>query len=167
MSAVRDAVAITGLGVVCALGRGAPALREALFAGRDGIVPLDRFDVSAFGRKGFAALVPDAPPRERWIAYALEAAREAVTALDLRRYDPRRVAVVMGTSLGREDDLGAASRAVAVEVHAQGPCLTVSTACTSSTNAVGLARDLLLRGDADLVLAGGADEVTPALFAGF
>lgn len=164
---MRDAIAITGLGVVCALGRGAAALREGLFAGRDGIVPLDRFDVSPFGRKGFAALVPDAPPRERWIAYALEAAREAVASVDLTRFDPARVAVVMGTSLGRDDDLGAATRAVAAALRAQGPCFTVSTACTSSTNAVGLARDLLLRGDADLVLAGGTDEVTLALFAGF
>jgi 3-oxoacyl-[acyl-carrier-protein] synthase II len=38
-----------------------------------------------------------------------------------------------------------------------GPCVTVSTACASGTDAIGEGADLLRRGAADLVLAGGVD----------
>jgi 3-oxoacyl-[acyl-carrier-protein] synthase II len=48
-----------------------------------------------------------------------------------------------------------------------GPRLTVSTACTSSTNAIGIALDLLALGAADVVIAGGADVLTPLVLAGF
>jgi 3-oxoacyl-[acyl-carrier-protein] synthase II len=45
--------------------------------------------------------------------------------------------------------------------------VTISTACASSTNALGLGKDLLDAGVADVVLAGGADTLTPEIFAGF
>ena len=41
--------------------------------------------------------------------------------------------------------------------HAQGPNSTITTACAAGTQAVGEAFRLIQRGDADLVLAGGAD----------
>ncbi|NNF29191.1 MAG: hypothetical protein HKN73_18340, partial [Gemmatimonadetes bacterium] len=53
------------------------------------------------------------------------------------------------------------------EVGFSGPRLTICTACSSSTGAIGIARDLLLTGRADLVLCGGADVLTERVFAGF
>jgi 3-oxoacyl-[acyl-carrier-protein] synthase II len=41
--------------------------------------------------------------------------------------------------------------------HAQGPNSTITTACSAGTQAVGEAFRLIQRGDADIVLAGGAD----------
>ena len=41
--------------------------------------------------------------------------------------------------------------------HAQGPNSTITTACAAGTQAVGEAFRLIARGDADIVLAGGAD----------
>jgi 3-oxoacyl-[acyl-carrier-protein] synthase II len=41
--------------------------------------------------------------------------------------------------------------------HAQGPNSTITTACAAGTQAVGEAFRLIQRGDADIVLAGGAD----------
>jgi 3-oxoacyl-[acyl-carrier-protein] synthase II len=41
--------------------------------------------------------------------------------------------------------------------NAQGPSSTITTACTAGTQAVGEAFRLIARGDADVVLAGGAD----------
>ena len=49
----------------------------------------------------------------------------------------------------------------------KGPRITVSTACTSSTNAIGVGLDLLQQNAADVVIAGGADALTPMMFAGF
>ena len=56
---------------------------------------------------------------------------------------------------------------VADALGVRGPRITVSTACTSSTNALGLALDLLAMGAADAVLAGGADVLTPLVLSGF
>ena len=48
-----------------------------------------------------------------------------------------------------------------------GPRLTVTTACSSSTIAVGLAAEMVRSGEADLALTGGADALCRLTFAGF
>ena len=48
-----------------------------------------------------------------------------------------------------------------------GPRLTVTTACSSSTIAVGLAAEMVRSGEADVALAGGADALCRLTFAGF
>lgn len=48
-----------------------------------------------------------------------------------------------------------------------GPRVTVTTACSSSTVAVGLATEMVAAGEADVVLAGGADGLCRLTFAGF
>ena len=76
--------------------------------------------------------------------------------------------MVMGTSFGSPRlAMHEHAEKLAEHVGAKGPRLTVSTACTSSTNAIGLGCDLLRTGVADLVLAGGSDVLTPEMFAGF
>jgi len=49
----------------------------------------------------------------------------------------------------------------------RGPLLVVTTACSSSTNALGLALDLIQGDQADVVLAGGSDSLCLTTFAGF
>ncbi|MFO0602340.1 MAG: beta-ketoacyl-[acyl-carrier-protein] synthase family protein [Polyangiales bacterium] len=162
-------VVVTGVGATSAFGRGAGALRDGVFAGREVIAPIGRFDVAPFGARGVAALVPGGPERDRHAAWAVEAGREALAMAGLgdASRGGRRVALVMGTSLGRGDDLTETTAAVARSLGLDGPRVTFSTACTSSANAVGFARDLVASGDVDAALAGGADEVTLDLFAGF
>jgi 3-oxoacyl-[acyl-carrier-protein] synthase II len=46
---------------------------------------------------------------------------------------------------------------ISMVLHAQGPNSTITTACAAGTQAVGEAFRLIARGDADVVLAGGAD----------
>lgn len=165
-------VAISGLGVVSPLGIGCDALWTALAEGRDGIRPIDRFSTEPFS-VNLAATVPGWAPRgagRAAIEYASVAAREAWTEARLgdAAVDPGRIAVVLGTSLGsHEEGLHQITEIIADEIGAAGPRLTVSVACTSSTNALGVARDLLAAGTADVVLAGGTDVLTDELFAGF
>src|SRR4051812_11837455 len=52
-------------------------------------------------------------------------------------------------------NMGAAH--ISMAFNAQGPNSTITTACAAGTQAVGEAFRLIARGDADLVLAGGAD----------
>ncbi|MBK7156541.1 MAG: hypothetical protein IPH72_33035, partial [Sandaracinaceae bacterium] len=85
------------------------------------------------------------------------------------RADGARAALVFGTSIIVDTTLERPAARLAEKLGLGGPVFTVSTACTSSTYAIGLARDLLLdeRQGVDLVLAGGADVLTIELQAGF
>jgi 3-oxoacyl-[acyl-carrier-protein] synthase II len=61
-----------------------------------------------------------------------------------------------------------ASGYVAVMIGAKGPCLDVSTACATGTHALGEAARMIQRGDADVMIAGGAEaSLTPLVLAGF
>ncbi len=61
-----------------------------------------------------------------------------------------------------------ASGYIAALVGAQGPCLDVSTACATGTHALGEAAKIIERGDADVMIAGGAEAaLTPLVLAGF
>jgi 3-oxoacyl-[acyl-carrier-protein] synthase II len=182
----RPDVVVTGLGVVSSVGVGCAALWDAIALGRDGIRPVERFSTAPFG-VDLAGTVPEfararAGP-DLHVHFAVTAAREALTEARLESslgsgrgcgrgathvVPAHRLALVVGTGLAHE---GVAAwkltQAIAAAVGAEGPQITVSTACASSTNALGLARDLLARGDAEAVLAGGVDVLTEQMFAGF
>ncbi|MFE5565709.1 beta-ketoacyl-ACP synthase II [Amycolatopsis japonica] len=126
---------------------------------------------------------------------SIAAARQAIedAGLSMGEWDGARVGVVVGTGLGGMATLesqhsamaekGAgkisaltlpmflinmAAGQLAIELGARGPNLTVSTACASGATAIGVARDLLRSGAADVVVAGGADAgVTPLTVAAF
>ena len=61
--APRRRVVITGVGVVCSLGRTTGDLWQAIEDGRSGIAPITRFDASGFQTR-IAAEVPDADQRD-------------------------------------------------------------------------------------------------------
>ncbi len=61
-----------------------------------------------------------------------------------------------------------ASGYISQKLGAKGPCLDVSTACATGTHAVGEAMKIIQRGDADVMIAGGAEApLTPLVLAGF
>lgn len=122
----------------------------------------------------------------------LAAAREALddagwTPASLRR---RRVGVCIGTTVGSAmnnegfyRELRAGGRpamapidrflasnpaaALAREHGLSGPCQTVVNACSSGTDALGIAASWLRAGACDVVLAGGADELCRVTYNGF
>lgn len=169
-------VVITGQGAVCALGLGLEAIWSELAAGRDGIRLIERFSTEGFTTH-LAGMVPlpgkhevdDAKAsRERCVQYAVLAGREALTRSGVSLSAPKRIALVLGTSMGSHlGGLHEASAEVAAGLGIEGPVITVSTACASSTNALGVGRELLDQGLADVVLAGGSDVLAPEIFAGF
>ncbi|MFH8366947.1 beta-ketoacyl synthase N-terminal-like domain-containing protein [Streptomyces sp. NPDC018031] len=138
-------------------------------------------------RPGYAT-----PPghRERALDLALVAADEALAAIPRGLLDHDRTGVVLGTCnagllsarawlaeahAGREPDprlpLLATPQALAEGVAAafglRGPVLAVNTACASGAGAIGLGADLVRRGRAEAVLAGGTDAFSDVVFAGF
>lgn len=167
----RHAV-VSGMGAVSCFGHGCAALWAGIVEGRSGARPIERFATGGFTVK-HAALVPNADHAndfERCVAYGIAAGREALTEARLheRSIAPGRLALVLGTSPGDDTELvHRTTEAIARALGAGGPRLTVSTACSSSTNALGLGLELLRNAEADAVLAGGSDILTPLLFAGF
>ncbi|MFM9607121.1 beta-ketoacyl-[acyl-carrier-protein] synthase family protein [Streptomyces niveiscabiei] len=126
---------------------------------------------------------------DRSTQFALVAAAEAVTdaGLDPTGWDAPRVAVVCGSAhggtLSMEDNHhrhlssrevsalavpmmlpNMAAGELAVRLHALGPNLSPAMGCVSGTSALGLGRELILMGAADIVLAG-ASEASVSAFA--
>jgi 3-oxoacyl-[acyl-carrier-protein] synthase II len=176
-------ICVTGLGAVSALGVGVDAHREALLAGRSGITQVKRFDTSRLGTHlgatwpGWDGIQQPDPGKEASLAetalpfplheLALHAAREA-WASSGASCAPSRVALVFGTCFGQGfDEFAPVARRIAEGLGLTGPVVTISTACSSSTNAIGLGRDLLRQGHVDAVIAGGADVLLREAFAGF
>jgi 3-oxoacyl-[acyl-carrier-protein] synthase II len=133
---------------------------------------------------------------DRYAQFSLVAAKEALTDANLRmaKEAPHRVGVIVGAGMGgmvmgeREITqlfetqrphrvhpnfiptitLNSASGIVAMAHGAKGPNLTISTACSSSAHALGQALQCIRTGQADVVIAVGADaSITPLVFAGF
>jgi len=162
-------VAITGVGAVSSAGVGMGSLSQAVLGGKTNIGPIARFSTVGFSTH-IGATVPGFELRDDidlCVDYAVIAAREAMA--HARVEAPRtRIALVLGSSLGsRRTHMFELTDRIASDLGLDGPRLTVSTACTSSANAVGLARDLLAQGAADVAIAGGADVLFPELYAGF
>lgn len=164
------AVAITGMGAVSALGVGCEALARVLRERADGIRPIRRFSTDGF-KTHLAGMVPGfetSKDPDLSVTFAGLAAAEALKMAGLDPGPSRRVGLVLGSSLGSgRSCLSELTDAVGERLGIRGPRLTVSTACSSSSSAVGLARDLLLAGSVDVVLAGGTDVLSDELFAGF
>jgi 3-oxoacyl-[acyl-carrier-protein] synthase II len=106
------AVAITGVGLTCALGTGTESVWTGVRDGATGIDLTRRLDTSTLSCQysGEVGDVPVPPQRgrgrpDRAISMALGAAHEAVedAKLDIAALDPYRVGIAMGTSVGGLD----------------------------------------------------------------
>ncbi len=133
---------------------------------------------------------------DRYAQFSLVAAKEAVadSGLRLEKELPHRVGAIVGAGMGAmmmgereltklyQDrkphrvppnfiptiTLNSASGLVALAHGAKGPNLTISTACSSSAHAIGHALTCIRTGQADVIIAVGADaSITPLVFAGF
>jgi 3-oxoacyl-[acyl-carrier-protein] synthase II len=130
---------------------------------------------------------------ERNVLLSLGAAREAKADAGLNGFDPMRVGIVFGTAIGgvsgileqeevRRDRgpervspnflpnvlVDSASGQLAISLGIRGPNYAVVSACATGSHAIGEGAELIKRGDADAVLAGGAEAcMHPLILAGF
>src|SRR6266542_4611211 len=130
---------------------------------------------------------------ERNVLLSLGAAREAMGDAGLNGFDPMRVGVVFGTAIGgvngileqeeiRRDRgpdrvspnflpnvlVDSASGQLAISLGIKGLNYAVVSACATGSHAIGEGAEIIKRGDADAVLAGGAEAcMHPLILAGF
>src|SRR5213593_1398099 len=139
------------------------------------------------------ASAKDVRKLERNVLLALGAAREALGDAELNGFDPARVGIVFGSAIGgvpgiveqaevlrdRGPDrvspnflpnvlVDSASGQLAISLGIKGPNYAVVSACATGSHAIGEAAELIKRGDADAVLAGGGEAcMHPLILAGF
>src|SRR5438067_3064673 len=139
------------------------------------------------------ASAKDVRKLERNVLLSLGAAKEAIADSGLNGFDPMRVGIVFGTAIGgfggimeqgevmRERGAGrvspsfipsvlvdAASGQLAISLGIKGPNYAPVSACATGSHAVGEGAEIIKRGDADAMLAGGTEAaIQPIILAGF
>jgi len=132
---------------------------------------------------------------DQFSIFALVAAEEAIVNanINLSKIDLHRVGVIIGTGVGGIHTLeeqktvlldrgprrvspffvpkmiaNIAAGQVAIKWGLKGPNQTITTACSSATDAIGIATRLIQSGDADIIVTGGSEaSITPLTVAGF
>jgi 3-oxoacyl-[acyl-carrier-protein] synthase-1/3-oxoacyl-[acyl-carrier-protein] synthase II len=187
-------VAITGLGCICAAGNNLNDCMTAMFRGSRAPAPPVSFSSNHPIRYPVFAVQDFLEPPDllRTSALGLHAAREALAdaGLDREFLSTLRVGVCVGTTVGcalsnetfcreyRSRQVPAMAplerilrsnpaAVIAREYGFNGPCQTIVNACSSGTDAVGLAAAWIRSGTCDIALAGGADELGRITYIGF
>jgi 3-oxoacyl-[acyl-carrier-protein] synthase II len=178
-----------------------------ILAGRSGIAPITRFDVSRFTTRfggsvsGFDVdhyLAPkDARKMDVFMHYGVAASRQAIedSGLEVNTDNAHRIGVAVGAGIGGIETIERNYRAyaeagesprkispffipasiinmvsghVSIAYGLTGPNLSLVTACTTATHNIGIAARCIQHGDADVMVAGGAEMgTTPLGLGGF
>lgn len=188
-------VAVTGIGVVCALGNDTEEFERNLFEGRSGISPIESIDVANIRFKKAAEVRGFLPSElfekqelailKRFSQFAVAASRQAIADSGIEWSDDlsrERTAIITATGAGGLTDLddqyenlfrhdkqrtppmvvpqsmaNAAASFISMDTGICGPTYTVSTACSSSNHAIGLAYQSIRNGTVDAAITGGSE----------
>jgi 3-oxoacyl-[acyl-carrier-protein] synthase II len=130
---------------------------------------------------------------ERNVVLAVAAAREAWADADVGEIDPARAGILVGSAIGgvmgvlAQNDVlrdrghdrvspwflpnvlvDSASGQIAIDLGLRGPNYAPVSACATGSHALGEAAEVVKRGDAEVVLAGGTEScMHPVILAGF
>ena len=188
---------VTGLGCITAAGENLEEMMENLYAGQRYPSAPTRFktDLKVLPplfevKKQLPAI--DEGQEVRTNSFIITALEEALAhaQLDWNDLDKNRVGIVIGTTVGcafnndsfyadyrggKFPDISSVNRylssnsalCIAKKYGVRGPALSVANACSSSTDAIGIAKGWIEKGRCDLVIAGGADEICRHLYLGF
>src|SRR6059058_5650562 len=130
---------------------------------------------------------------ERNVLLGVAAGREALADASLNGFDPTRVGIVFGSAIGGVSGIleqaetlrergpsrvspsflpnvlvDSVSGQLAISLGIKGPNYAVVSACATGSHAVGEAAEMIKRGAADAVLAGGTEScIVPLILAGF
>jgi len=182
-----EGVVVTGRGVVSSIGEDPGTLFDALCAQtsgiEDGTGACRSFDPEV-------AMTPkEARRADRYTQLAVAAADAACAEAGLPdAADPARTGVIVGTGVGGLETLerecknwleggdravsplfvpmmmpNAAAGVIAMRLGAHGPGFSIASACATGSHAIGEAARMLVRGEADVVVAGGTEAALTGL----
>jgi 3-oxoacyl-[acyl-carrier-protein] synthase II len=191
---VRSQSYITGLGCISGAGENLPETMKHLYAGQRSPKPPQRISYELdkhypiFEVLGFEQQANDIS-----FCFAETAIKEALfqAGLDMESLRKYRVGVFLGSTAGcffnKEDYYrqfrnqkdgdpsyvaevllnGSIAHQITKKLNLSGPAMTVSNACASGTDAIGLASAMIEKGECDIALAGGCDEIVRMVYLGF
>jgi len=197
MSVPPRSPVITGLGIVSAPGFGTEEVWRAVSNGESGLKPLTLFQSPRYGQILTGEIQRDllalgAPTRSSrsdklgWLA-----ARAAIADAKINfQTSGDRAGVLLGASVGgsydseiflstllkqgkmrarptRFHECVTTVDLIANEFGLFGPSMALATACSSSALAIAMAAEMILSGEADVMLAGGADSMSRMTWGGF
>ena len=150
---------------------------------------IDDFNVSSY------LPVKEARRMDTFLQYGMAAGMQAVNdaGLEDAYYDPTRIGVCVGSGIGGITNIEDAVHTIdnssprrispffvpgsiinmisgnlSIHFNFQGPNLAISTACSTGTHTIGLAARMIAYGDADAMVAGGAEKASsPVGISGF
>ena len=185
------------MGILSAAGFGVEEIWPAVSAGKSGLRPLTLFESPRYGQIATGEIQRDlialgAPTRSSrsdklgWLA-----ARGAMAdaGLDLKS-GSERAGIILGTSVGgsydselflhtlvkrgkmrarpaRFHECMTTVDLIANDFGLLGPSMALATACSSSALAIAMAAEMILSGEADVMLSGGADSLSRMTWGGF
>ncbi len=188
---MRRRVAVTGMGIVCPIGHSTEQFKANLLAGQSGVGPITLFDPAELPTRIAAEVHWDGANRlrDRKIAFALEAARQAMDSG--RPHGEGGLSLGIGLELFSMPDLCAMRRPdfampaglrdrltflqtpsdlcvhmISNEHGLRRPPLTHVSACAAGTDALGTAFRMVADGRYDWMLAGGTDSMINPLGVG-
>lgn len=189
-------VGVAGLGCICAAGARLDAIMSAMYAGTRSPAAPGRIQADIADQPPVFEVPSNhigiEGPSSRTIALCLAAVQEALdnaklTATDLHGV---RLGIALGTTVGctlndepfyRDCKAGKNPDTVSISKYlnsnpaiylasffdARGPVATVANACSSGTDAIGLAKAWIENGLCDIAIAGGCDELSRIAYLGF
>jgi 3-oxoacyl-[acyl-carrier-protein] synthase II len=198
-------VVITGMGAICPVGLNVPDAWDSVLNGKNGIAPIEHFDVSNFSTRfggsvrGFDPTLyiaaKEAKKMDTFIHYGIAAGCQALedSGIEVTDENAERIGVVIGSGIGgitgieegHDDFLKGGPRRISpffvpsniinmisgnlsVMFGLKGPNFAIVTACATATHSIGDAYRLIQYGDADVMVAGGAEMATsPTALGGF
>jgi 3-oxoacyl-[acyl-carrier-protein] synthase II len=202
---MKRRVVVTGLGAVTPLGNTVEDTWAGLMAGRSGVAPIEKFDVTKFPVR-FAAEIKNFDPLKfiekkearkmgAFIHYAIAASDEAMmdSGLKITEENSENIGIYISSGIGdfwaieREHEkllnhgpdrvspffipsaiVNLAAGQVSIRHRAKGPNSATATACAAGGHAIGDSFKIIQRGDADVMICGGAESaITPMSVAGF
>lgn len=188
----RADILITGLGALSAAGNGVAQTLEAFKQVRRNAGPATLFPTVTNYPVFEVSHIPEPYRIEggRTLSLALVAVEQALQEAGIEDIARYRVGVCMGTTVASQlNDLqfytsyrqqgpvsmvaadrflkGNLAEFIARKLKVQGPALTIVNACSSGTDAIGVALSWLKSDLCDIVIAGGADELNHVPYCGF
>jgi len=193
---MRNAVAVTGMGMITAIGDDVAQNYHSLLQKQHGIKTLQHIsgkhqhqtlvgEVAWTDAELIEKLGPEVPKNSsRTSLLAAIAAREALSQAGITVAE--NMPIILGTSVGGMDifeqhfpyllqdsqliqrrDVGDSSRVLAQLLGSNSLVTSISTACSSAANAIAFGARLILSGRADRVLVGGSDALSRFTINGF
>lgn len=200
-------IAITGAGIICAIGNDKQQVLESLRKGESGIgtmkylsskhleLPVGEVKLSNAEMAAMLSLDADYPHSRTSLMGAI-AVRQALAQAGFspdgthwKGLEGKKVVLISGTTVGGMDiteqyfermktddsllylpqsnECGKSTVEIAQMSGLQAECCTISTACSSALNSIMLGCEMLRRGEADVVIAGGSEAMSKFHLNGF